>query len=159
MSKEFFYRQKIKKLSDEKVLILIHTTNNQANTAIFNLAKQEAQNRNLKYTIENTAGPERDDQLRNNQSELKKWNWAAFLLAPVWALANNLDKWAILCFVPGVNIIVLFYLGSNGNVIAFRKSKIKSMADFMIVQKKWSDLGIRLFCAGIVLAFIITLFN
>ena len=56
--------------------------------------------------------------------------------------------WTILWFVPFVNIGVMFYLGYNGNRLAFEKSRIESIDDFMVIQKDWGLWGIRLFWLG-----------
>jgi hypothetical protein len=77
----------------------------------------------------------------------KSWKveLGAFILAPVWALANSLEKWAILTFIPGVNVSVIFYLGFKGNKLAYHKSKLGKVEDFMTVQRKWSIWGVRIF--------------
>jgi hypothetical protein len=48
-----------------------------------------------------------------------------------------------------VNIVVVFYLGYNGNRLAFAKSKIDSVDDFMVIQKDWGLWGVRLFWLGL----------
>jgi hypothetical protein len=79
----------------------------------------------------------------NDSDLLKKWNWGAFMLGPIWAFTNGLDLWAVLCFVPGVNIAVLIYLGVRGNMLAFEKSQINSEKEFMILQDVWGKWGLR----------------
>lgn len=148
MDKEFFQR-KIKELPDDKLIDLLQKTTNEFNPEIFGIAKEEAERRNLKFELTNEGG-EGDVEIKSNdRKKLRKWNWGAFLLAPIWALANKLERWAILCFIPFVNIGVMFYLGYNGNSLAFEKSKIESVDDFMILQKHWALWGIRLFWLGV----------
>lgn len=77
--------------------------------------------------------------------KLRKWNWGAFLLAPIWALANRMEIWAILWFVPVVNIGVIFYLGYSGNIAAFERSGLESVDDFMLIQASWRRWAIRIF--------------
>ncbi len=81
----------------------------------------------------------------NDSRLLKKWNWGACMLGPIWAFPNKLDWWAVLGFVPGVNIVVAIYLGLQGNRIAFRKSDIKSVREFMILQDVWGKWGLWVF--------------
>lgn len=99
--------------------------------------------------------PDNDDKQAigdnsNGSEKLKKWNWGAFLLAPIWTLANKLEKWTILCFIPGVNIFAIFYLGHNGNKLAFEKSTISSVDGFMVIQENWARWGVRLVWLGAV---------
>jgi hypothetical protein len=149
MDKEFFER-KIKELTNEKLIDLLQKTGNEVNPDIFDLAKKEAELRDLKFSLNNKAEKQFIDNSSDINDKLRKWNWGAFLLAPIWTLANKLEKWTILCFVPGVNIIVIFYLGLNGSRLAFEKSAIKSVDDFMIVQKSWGRWSLRLFCIGLI---------
>ena len=135
----------------------MRTTNNSSNVEVFELARQEAQRRKLNFEIHNH--PEAAENKNQDLAKLKKWNWGAFLLGPLWALANKLELWAILAIVPFVNIIVVFYLGFHGNRLAFKKSKIESIDDFMAVQKNWSLCGIRLFWLGIVLGIVFLLID
>jgi hypothetical protein len=53
--------------------------------------------------------------------------------------------WAILSFIPGLNLIVIFYLGSKGNQLAWEKSNSISIEDFIKIQDYWSKWGIRFF--------------
>jgi len=144
MDKEFFQR-KIKELTDDKLIDLLQKTSGGSNPDIFELANKEADERNIKFVLTDKAETISVESKLNDKEKLRKWNWGAFLLAPIWALANKLETWSILCFIPLVNIIVLFYLGYNGNRLAFEKSKIDSVDDFMIIQKDWGLWGIRIF--------------
>lgn len=61
-----------------------------------------------------------------------KWNWAAFIFGPLWALEKGLIRCAVLWFVITalillpvlgfiINIIAHFYLGRNGNWLYYKK--------------------------------------
>lgn len=148
MDKEFF-QSKIKELTDDKLIDLLQKTSNKSNTDIYEPTKKEAERRNLKFDpIEKTDTLNTKAKL-NDEQKLREWNWGAFLLAPIWTLANRLDWWAILCFVPIVNVVVVFYLGYNGNRLAFEKSKIESVDDFMVIQKNWGLWSVRMFWFGL----------
>jgi hypothetical protein len=149
MDKEFFER-KIKELTDDKLIDLLRKTGNEANPDIFHLAKKEAELRKLQFDLADKVDEQVLDNSSDDKEKLKKWNWGAFLLAPIWNLANKLEKWTILCFVPGVNIFVIFYLGQNGNRLAFEKSAIGSVDDFMTIQKDWGLWGVRLLWLGLI---------
>ena len=46
--------------------------------------------------------------------QVKRWNWGAFFLTPIWAIANSV--WiGLLGFVPVVNFMMSFVLGVKGN--------------------------------------------
>lgn len=149
MDKDFFER-KIKELTSDKLIELLRKTGDESNSDIFDLAKKEAESRKLQFELPGKVGKQAIENVSNDKKKLKKWNWGAFLLAPVWTLANKLDTWTILCFVPGVNIFVIFYLGQNGNRLAFEKSTIDSVDDFMIVQKDWGRRGLILLGVGLI---------
>jgi hypothetical protein len=150
MNKELleFYKNKISKLSDEKLLELIEIDSNKE---ITNIAYNEAISREL--NIEsigdiNTNSESENDFTKIDSEEfkkLKKWNWGAFLLSGLWAFGNKLTLWAILSFIPGLNLIVIFYLGSKGNQLAWEKSNSISIEDFIKIQDYWSKWGIRFF--------------
>ncbi|MBL7853723.1 MAG: hypothetical protein JNL17_04970 [Cyclobacteriaceae bacterium] len=148
MDKEFFLR-KIKALTDDKLIDLLQKTSGESNPDILELAKEEAGKRNLKLELTHKDDKINIESKSNDHRKLRKWNWGAFILAPIWTLANRLEKWTILCFVPILNIVVAFYLGYNGNRLAFGKSKIDSVDDFMVIQKNWGLWGVRLFWLGL----------
>jgi hypothetical protein len=80
----------------------------------------------------------------SDSAKLSTWNWGAFFLAPLWAFTNRLELWAVLCFVPFVNIVVALYLGYRGNRLAYSKSRV-TVDEFVIIQKHWNRWGIRVF--------------
>lgn len=142
-----FFKRKIDELTDDKLMDVLQKTG--GNVELYGLAKEEAERRGLmSRPVEQSHGGDLTTKPEDEQ-KLREWNWGAFLLAPIWALANGLDKWAILCFVPIVNIVVVFYLGYNGNRMAFDKSEIESVDDFMIFQRNWEMWGVRLFWFGL----------
>ena len=149
MDKGFFER-KIKELTNDKLIDLLQKTENKVNSDIFDLAKKEADFRNLQFSLNKNVEKQLIEIGSDENEKLKKWNWGAFLLAPIWTLAHKLEKWTILWFVPGVNDIVIFYLGINGNRLAFEKSSIKSIDDFITVQKDWGRWSVRLIIIGII---------
>lgn len=104
------------------------------------IVQEELQKRGL----EQIPAQEQED-LVSSSTQLKKWNWAAFLLTPLWAFANKLDGYGVLSCIPGMNIIIMFYLGFKGNVLAFKKSKLKSVQEFNQVQKIWEKWTIFIF--------------
>jgi hypothetical protein len=89
---------------------------------------------------------EQDQTLLAEQDRdiLNRFNWAAFLLTPIWCLVYKLDRWAIGSHIPGINMILMLYMGFNGNKMAYERSSIDSVNDFMAVQEYWRKLMIRL---------------
>ena len=157
-----FFKNKIENLSDENLLdLIIKASKDPSNTKIFDIAKKEAEKRNLQFDLkeDEISNEIEDTELNDETEDLKRWNWGAFILAPFWALSNKLDKWAILSLLPPVNMIVIFYLGLNGNRLAFEKSEIKSVNDFMQIQRTWAKWGIRIFWILLVFGFIGILWN
>ena len=155
-----FFRQKIKKLSDQELPYLLQKTGNGVNPEIYQIAKREASDRNLEYERKATIKTDEKQIDDATKQKLDQWNWGAFLLAPFWTLANKLESWTILCFIPVINIGVSIYLGYNGNKLAFPKS-LNSVDDFMTIQKEWGRRGVRLFWLGLLaglIAFLVHLF-
>lgn len=150
MNKEF-YNEKIVELTDDRLIALLQKSNNESNRGIFELAKDEAHRRNLKFNLTDTPDAIETINQKPELKKLKRWNWGAFILAPIWTLANKLELWTVLLFIPVVNVVVAFYLGFNGNRLAFKRSKIKSVDDFMIFQRDWELWGLRLLLFGLVI--------
>jgi hypothetical protein len=146
MDSEFFER-KVRELSDDKLLDLLKLRND-ANREIIDLAIEESKKRGLE--IPHVSIPLNEtDRGAEEMKKLEKWNWGAFLLAPFWTLSNKLEKWTILTFIPGVNIPTVIYLGLKGNRLAYQKSAIKNIDQFMTLQGHWNAWAIRLFWIGI----------
>jgi hypothetical protein len=142
-----FFRRKVRKLSDDKLLSLLRLRYD-ANWEIVDLATAEAKDRCIDLPDISTP----PDEIVSEQEDIRKleeWNWGAFLLGPFWTLSNRLEKWAMLTFIPGVNIAVAIYLGFKGNRLAYEKSKIRSVDQFMILQRYWNTWGIRFLWIGL----------
>lgn len=73
-------------------------------------------------------------------NEIKKWNWGAFWLTWIWGICNK-SYIALLVFVPVANIIIPFYLGANGNELAWRNRYWDDVDEFKQCQKAWSIVG------------------
>jgi hypothetical protein len=155
MNREFFER-KVSKLSDDKLQDLLKLKYD-ANREIVALAIKEAGKRGLELLYVPVPPDKDGSKEHDDKQKLEKWNWGAFLLAPFWTLSNKLDKWAILTFIPGVNVIAIIYLGLNGNRLAYDKSDLRSVDEFMILQRHWSNWGVGLFWISLAI-FIIGLF-
>ena len=68
--------------------------------------------------------------------ELKRWNWAAFLWGPVWAIGHNV--WiGLLTLIPYVGLVMFFVLGAKGNQWAWEKNSYGSLEQFQARQNKW----------------------
>jgi hypothetical protein len=75
--------------------------------------------------------------------ELKGFNWGAFLLSGIWAIAHK--TWiGLLAFIPFVGFLIAFVLGVNGNEWAWQNRKWKSIEEFKKVQKVWMYWGIAI---------------
>lgn len=82
---------------------------------------------------------------------VKGWSWGAFLLNWIWAVGNR--SWiGLLSLVPYVGWIVVFWLGFKGREMAWKNKQWDSLEHFNRVQRKWSQWGIGITLAAIVLA-------
>lgn len=105
--------------------------------------------------VENTSGTKNGVV----PQEIKRWNWAAFLMPSIWGMFSGvplavllfgavfLDQW--LQFA--VMIAGGLFLGFKGNELAWRGKKWRSVAHFKAYQKQWRDGSIRISLAVIVL--------
>jgi len=100
--------------------------------------------------MENTSGQGKSAIV---PTEIKKWNWGAFLLNWIWGVGNS-TYIALLCFVPIINIIMIFVLGAKGNEWAWQNKKWDSIEQFKDVQKKWSWVGFIVAILGIIIWFV-----
>ncbi len=91
--------------------------------------------------------------------ELDRWNWGAFLLNWIWGIGNN-TYIALLMFVPGVNLVMLFVLGFKGSKWAWRNKRWQDVDHFKRVQRRWAIAGVIAFIAmigfGVGMFFVIT---
>lgn len=81
-------------------------------------------------------------------TEVRGWNWGAFLLNWIWGLGNS-TYIALLMFVPLVNIVMLFVLGAKGNEWAWRNRIWRDIEHFKSTQRKWAFAGLALVVVGI----------
>ena len=95
--------------------------------------------------MENTSGQGKSAVV---PMELDRWNWGAFLLNWIWGIGND-TYIALLMFVPGVNIVMLFVLGFKGNRWAWRNKRWIDVDHFKRVQRKWAIWGVILWVAFI----------
>lgn len=150
-----FFKRKVRELSDEKLIELL-TLRHKTKPEIIDLAIKEADNRGL--AIPYVPIPDNEETINEtDKQKLTKWNWAAFLMAPFWTLANKLDKWFLLTVIPGVNVVAIIYLGLKGNRLAYEKSTIRNISEFMLFQAHWNKWAIRIMSIsiGISLTFMI----
>jgi hypothetical protein len=80
--------------------------------------------------------------------EIKGWSWGAFLLSWIWGIGNR-TYIAFLCFVPVLNLVMIFILGAKGNEWAWRNKHWESVEAFKRTQKKWMIAGLVIFGLGI----------
>jgi ribosomal protein L40E len=108
--------------------------------------------------------------------EIKKWNWAAFLMPAVWGLFSGVPYTALL-FVPPVFQILFgiellpssaqlviqsgasVYLGFKGNKLAWRGKKWSSVEHFQIFQKQWTSWAVKLTVAVVGVGVLYVLFT
>lgn len=86
---------------------------------------------------ENTSG---HGEYATIPDEIRGWNWGAFWLSWIWGIFNK-SYISLLVFLPILNIIIPFYLGANGNEIAWRNRSWSSIDEFKAEQRKWSIGG------------------
>lgn len=129
---------------------------------------------NINPENSNTSGGGKNTTVPN---EIKKWNWGAFLLSWIWAIAHKI--WigliALLPFVimgiiapfteksddaAGLFIITLgmmIILGIKGNEWAWQNNKWTSVEEFLSIQRKWNRIALLIigifFILGIILLF------
>ena len=75
---------------------------------------------------------------KKKKSILKKFNWAAFIFCPIWAVAHEVKE-GYLGFIPGFWTIIGLYLGCCGNELAYESQSWKYTCekDFEEREKKW----------------------
>lgn len=94
--------------------------------------------------------------------EIKRWNWAAFLMPAVWGLFSGVPMAVVLwaaVFLPApfgqiVLLVGAVFLGARGNELAWRGKKWESVDHFIRFQKQWSTWAIRISIAFLVLALV-----
>lgn len=81
-------------------------------------------------------------------AEVRRFNWAAFLLTWIWAACNGAFNaptiiLTILAIIPVVGWfvftpILMFYCGFKGNENSWRLKRWDSVEQFLEVQRKWT---------------------
>ncbi|CAI3639112.1 ribonuclease G [Clostridium neonatale] len=66
-------------------------------------------------------------------SEIKKWNWGAFMMNIMWGIGNK-SYLTLLCLIPLFNIIWIFVCGAKGNEWAWKNGNYSSPEEFFLVQ-------------------------
>lgn len=75
---------------------------------------------------------------------IQRWNWGAFMLSFYWGLYYRV--WFVFIqMIPIVNIVMSFYFGYKGNVLAWQKNRWRSVEAFQRSQRAWSIVGLVLF--------------
>lgn len=75
-------------------------------------------------------------QVSSSPSAINKWNWAAFLWGPIWAIGHKV--WiGLLAFIPFVGWIMNIVLGVKGSQWAWQKNNYASVEQFKAKQIKW----------------------
>jgi ribosomal protein L40E len=94
--------------------------------------------------------------------EVKRWNWAAFLMPVLWGLFSGVPFTALLFGAvllpsPFGQVILLgagVFLGFRGNELAWRGKKWRSVEHFNSFQKTWTSWAVRITIAfGAILFF------
>ncbi|MCH8115655.1 MAG: zinc ribbon domain-containing protein [Chloroflexi bacterium] len=93
--------------------------------------------------------------------EIKRWNWAAFLVPPVWGIFSGVPLAALMLaiYLPFFPIWLRsvvwmggsLYLGFRGNELAWRGKKWRSVQHFKSVQHRWLIWSIGLNLFGLIL--------
>ena len=74
------------------------------------------------------------------ETELRKWNWGAFLLAWIWGIGHNVYR-SFLTLIPIYGFYELYLLGRHGNRWAWEKKSWPDIASFRQTQRKWALWG------------------
>ena len=82
--------------------------------------------------------PPQEDEL---ETELKKWNWGAFLLTFIWGMPHGVMR-SLLVLVPLYGIYEWIMLGLKGNRWAWEKRRWDSVEQFHRSQRSWAKAGV-----------------
>ncbi len=74
------------------------------------------------------------------EERMNNWNWGAFFFTWIWGLCNK-TYISLLVLLPIANIIMPFYLGSNGTIMAWENGDWYDEESFLDYQKKWAKAG------------------
>ena len=91
-----------------------------------------------------------DAESDSTPPEIRRWNWSAFILGPIWGMLHGI-WWSALGFLPllpvsptlrsiglALLITVMLTLGIKGNELAWRAREWESAEKFLAVQQRWS---------------------
>lgn len=105
--------------------------------------------------MENTSG---QGKLARIPQGIRGWNWGAFLLSWIWGISHSV--WiSLLCFVPLVNIVMVFVLGARGNEWAWENGRWDSIEHFKRTQGNWALWGLGVWLASIVIGVMLFIFT
>lgn len=96
--------------------------------------------------MENTSGQGQNAVV---PSEIRGWNWGAFLLNWIWGVGNN-TLIALFALVPFVGLVMPFVLGAKGNSWAWRNKRWESIEHFKSVQRQWTKWALIIYACLIV---------
>lgn len=84
-------------------------------------------------------------------SGIRGWSWGAFFLGPMWAARHRV--WiGLFALVPVLGIVFAILLGAKGREWAWKANRWKSVAEFNVVQRKWSIYGTTIFVLFVALS-------
>lgn len=81
-------------------------------------------------------------------SEVKKWNWGAFMMNIVWGIGNK-SYLTLLCLIPLFNFIWIFVCGAKGNEWAWKNGNYSNPREFFLVQDTWNRAGLISFILAV----------
>lgn len=73
--------------------------------------------------------------------DLRGFNWGAFFLNWIWGIRHKVP-WAWWALIPGVNIVIAFMLGYQGNELAWKNCEWEDEVHFDLVEREWAMWGI-----------------
>jgi hypothetical protein len=79
--------------------------------------------------------------------EIQGWNWGAFLLNWIWALAHKAWLGFVLSFFLG--IVGAIVCGLKGNEWAWQNNRYQSVEHFRESQGKWTKWGVIILVVGV----------
>ncbi len=79
------------------------------------------------------------------------WCWGGFQFTFIWAFANKAWLIAVGCLMPGIWILLSFYLGFRGHEVAWRKRRFESFEQYKETMKVWDKWGLWWFILNMTL--------
>lgn len=87
---------------------------------------------------------------------LKKWNWAAFLWGPFWAIGHKV--WiGLLTLIPYLGFVMFFVLGANATKWAWKKNTYASYEEFRAKERRWVKVWFIVFVIFLALSVVASL--